>query len=56
MFIPGISFGIISYDNKLQIGVTVDKAITTNQEEVQKIANDFFRNIRLLDIASKNSC
>uniref|UniRef100_A0AAR5P5N4 O-acyltransferase WSD1 C-terminal domain-containing protein n=1 Tax=Dendroctonus ponderosae TaxID=77166 RepID=A0AAR5P5N4_DENPD len=52
----GISFGIISYDNKLQIGVTVDKAITTNQEEVQKIANDFFRNIRLLDVASKNSC
>ncbi|ERL84174.1 hypothetical protein D910_01552 [Dendroctonus ponderosae] len=52
----GISFGIISYDNKLQIGVTVDKAITANQEEVQKIANDFSRNIRLLDAASEKRC
>ncbi|ENN74633.1 hypothetical protein HUJ04_004749 [Dendroctonus ponderosae] len=52
----GVSFGIISYDNKLQIGVTVDKALTSNSDEVQKIATDFFHNIRHLNAATKSEC
>ncbi|XP_050310314.1 uncharacterized protein LOC126746203 [Anthonomus grandis grandis] len=45
----GVSFGILTYDDKFHIGVLVDKAFVSSQEEVQKIADDVLFYIKLLD-------
>lgn len=48
IFIAGISVSILSYDNRLQLGILVDKAILSSQKEAQKIADDIFDSLKLL--------
>ncbi|XP_050310852.1 uncharacterized protein LOC126746587 [Anthonomus grandis grandis] len=45
----GISIAIISYDEKFQIGILIEKSLVNSQEEVQKIADDILLYIKLLD-------
>lgn len=48
IFFSGISISILSYDNRLQLGVLVDKSILSSQKEAQTIADDIFDSIKLL--------
>lgn len=41
----------VSYDDRLQVAVVVDKAVISTQEEADQIVDDIFINIKLLDTA-----
>ncbi|CAG9760120.1 unnamed protein product [Ceutorhynchus assimilis] len=49
----GISFAVLTYDDRFHIGVLIDKSLKVPQSEVQKIANDILYYIKLMYIESK---
>lgn len=46
-FCVGLSFGLISYDDRLQIGVAVDQKLAS-KEKAQQIVDGILQNISLL--------
>ncbi|KAF2889285.1 hypothetical protein ILUMI_16888 [Ignelater luminosus] len=45
----GTSLGIITYDDRLQIGVNVDKGLISDQNEVQRITDDIYKYLDILE-------
>nr|CAI5822519.1 unnamed protein product [Callosobruchus analis] len=41
----GIGFSLITYDNKLQMGLLIDKALICSKEEAQSLVNDVLKEI-----------
>lgn len=46
-FLIGISFGLITYDDRLHIGMAVDKELLS-KKNAQQIVDNIFLNIKLL--------
>lgn len=46
-FLTGISFALITYDDRIQIGMAVDKELLS-KDKAQQIVDDIFVNIKLL--------
>lgn len=47
-FVSGIGFTVLTHDNRLNLGLVVDKAILPSKEDAQKICNGVFIHIELL--------
>lgn len=47
VFLTGISFALITYDDRIQIGMAVDKELLS-KDKAQQIVDDIFVNIKLL--------
>ncbi|XP_060535617.1 uncharacterized protein LOC132707709 isoform X2 [Cylas formicarius] len=50
----GFTISVLTYDNRFQIGLQVDQALISSIEETQRIADDVFKYIRLLDVESSS--
>ncbi|KAF2901844.1 hypothetical protein ILUMI_04343 [Ignelater luminosus] len=45
----GTSLGIITYDDRLHVAVNVDKALISDQNDVQRIADDIYKYLDILE-------
>ncbi|KAF2892542.1 hypothetical protein ILUMI_13631 [Ignelater luminosus] len=45
----GTSLGIMTYDGRLHVGVNVDKALISDQNDVQDITDDIFKYLKILE-------
>ncbi|XP_050310854.1 uncharacterized protein LOC126746589 [Anthonomus grandis grandis] len=50
----GVSFAILTYDEKFHITLTIDQELSKSQEEIQKIVDDVPLSIKLLESETKS--
>ncbi|CAG9760119.1 unnamed protein product [Ceutorhynchus assimilis] len=48
-----VSFALLTYDDRFQIGLLVDKALVNSQDEAKKIVDDILESIKVLDKESQ---
>lgn len=48
--ILGVGFSTLTYDDRFQLGLSVDKSIIESKNEVQQIIDDVLKYIKLLHV------